>query len=56
MYNIIENIINHTWITQNAPGNQTYVYVFAFILSAVLLFYFLDLIMGFIFKIINRNR
>lgn len=44
MYNIIESFINHTWITQNAPGSQTYIYVFALIIMVVVVVTIIDLV------------
>lgn len=44
MYSIIENFINHTWITQNAPGSQTYIYVFALIMMVIMLVTIIDLV------------
>lgn len=57
MYNLISQLINHSWISgTNTPGDQTYIMVASILVICVLLFYFLDLILGFIFKIINFNR
>lgn len=56
MYDILNSLVGHTWITTNAPGNQTYLYVGALLLIITLVFYFLDLIIGMIFKIINLHR
>ena len=56
MYDILSNLIDHEWISQYAPGDQTYIVVGALLLIIFLVIYFLDLIMGFIFKIINRGR
>lgn len=45
MYDIIRNFVNHTWITgTNVPGEQTYVYVFALIISVVMLVTIIDLV------------
>lgn len=43
MYNVISNIINHTWITQNA-GDQQYVYYIAGAVIVVLTVVFVDLV------------
>lgn len=43
MYNVISNIINHTWITQNA-GDQQYVYYIAGAVIVVLTVTFVDLV------------
>lgn len=56
MYDLISQLINHEWITQYAPGDQTYIMVGCILLICTLLFYFLDLILGFIFKIVNFNK
>lgn len=44
MYSIIEDFINHTWISQNAPGSQTYIYVFALIVMVVMVVEIIDLV------------
>lgn len=45
MYNIIQNFINHAWITgTNTPGDQTYIYVFALIILVVMLVEIIDLV------------
>lgn len=56
MYDLISQLIGHDWISNYAPGDQTYIMVASILLICVLLFYFLDLILGFIFKIVNFNR
>lgn len=57
MYDLISQLINHNWITgTNTPGDQTYIMVGCILLICTLLFYFLDLILGFIFKIVNFNK
>lgn len=44
MYSIIQNFINHTWISQNAPGDQTYITVFCLIILVVMLVVIIDLV------------
>lgn len=44
MYNIIDSFINHTWITQNAPGSQTYIYVFALIVMVIVVVEIINLV------------
>lgn len=43
MYNIIQNIINHTWITTNA-GDQQYIYYISGALILLFSAVFVDLI------------
>lgn len=43
MFDIIQDIIDHTWITQNA-GDQQYIYYIAGALIVVLTVVFIDLI------------
>lgn len=57
MYDIIEGLIDHVWQTGTyASGDQNYIMVGCILLICVLVFYFLDLILGFIFKIVNFNK
>lgn len=56
MYDLISQIINHEWISQYAPGDQTYIIVFSGLMIICLTIFFLDMIIGFIFKFINRGR
>ena len=45
MYNIIQDFIDHTWITGTyVPGDQTYIYVFSLIILVVMLVEIIDLI------------
>lgn len=44
MYDIIRNIINHTWITQNAPGDQQILYYMASVAVLVLIVVFIDMV------------
>lgn len=43
MYDLIQNIIDHSWITQNA-GDQQYIYYICGCLIVVLTVVFIDLI------------
>lgn len=43
MFDIIQDIIDHTWITQNA-GDQQYIYYIAGALIVVLTVVFIDLV------------
>lgn len=43
MYNLIQNIIDHSWITQGA-GDQQYIYYIAGSLIVVLTAVFIDLV------------
>lgn len=43
MYDIIKNIIDHTWVTQNA-GDQQYIYYIVGALIIILSCVFIDLI------------
>lgn len=43
MYDIIKNIIDHSWITQNA-GDQQYIYYICSAVIIILLVVFIDLI------------
>lgn len=45
MYNVISNIIGHTWLTgSGAPGDQQYIYYMAGALLVILTVVFVDLI------------
>ena len=45
MYSIIENFIDHTWISGTyTPGDQTYIYVFSLIILVVMLVEIIDLV------------
>lgn len=44
MYDLISDIINHTWITQGGSGDQTYIYAVACIFLVVLIVKFIDLV------------
>lgn len=57
MYDLLYNLIDHVWDTSSySSGEQGYITVGAILVICTLLFYFLDLILGFIFKIINFNK
>lgn len=43
MYDIIQNIIDHNWVTQNA-GDQQYIYYISGALIIVLVVVFIDLV------------
>ena len=44
MYDIIEAFINHTWISNYAPGDQTYIMAFSLIILVVMLVAIIDLV------------
>lgn len=49
MYNVFQQIINHTWQTQGA-NEQQYIYVGSIVLIIVLTVYTLDTLVGFFRK------
>lgn len=44
MYDVIRSIIDHTWQTNGATGDQSYIYYISGVVICVLLAVFIDLI------------
>lgn len=44
MYDLLKNIIDHTWINQNAPGDQSILYYMATVVVCVLVVCFIDMV------------
>lgn len=56
MYSIIQQIIDHNWISQNAPGDQTYVYYVCCVLISVLLVTLIDLVYRVIYSVVSFGK
>ena len=54
MYNVIQNIINHTWVTQST-GDQQYIYYICGAMICVLTAFFLDTFVRFFRGVLGKK-
>lgn len=54
MYNLISNLIGHTWVTQNA-GDQQYIYYIAGAIIVILVVVVIDLVYRLFRSILKIN-